>query len=114
MENFKVGDLTACSWYFTKQSMADILSLWEGESSSKSLKTESLVPDLLNPKLDSPEAMEADTLIPEFLKRAPDPDWIDIEMMGHWLATCDTEHGEGCRRPFGLDSSAIGRAILLM
>jgi len=55
-----------------------------------------------------------DTTAPSFLTRSLDPDWIDIEMMGYWLRKCDLEHGEQCRRPFGIDISGFGRANLLI
>jgi hypothetical protein len=45
----------------------------------------------------------------EFLTKMPDPSWIDIEMIGYWLKKCDMEHGENCRRPFGLDPSRLGK-----
>jgi hypothetical protein len=45
----------------------------------------------------------------EFLTKMPDPSWIDIEMIGYWLKKCDMEHGENCRRPFGLDPSGLGK-----
>jgi hypothetical protein len=44
-----------------------------------------------------------------FLTKLPDPSWIDIEMMGHWLKKCDMEHGSECRKPFGLDPSGLGK-----
>jgi hypothetical protein len=55
-----------------------------------------------------------DAPIADFLTRSIDPDWIDIEMMGYWLSKCDAEHGENCRRPFGLDPSGLGQANLLI
>ena len=45
----------------------------------------------------------------EFLTKMPDPSWIDIEMIGYWLKKCDMEHGENCRKPFGLDPSGLGK-----
>jgi hypothetical protein len=45
----------------------------------------------------------------EFLTKMPDPSWIDIEMIGYWLKKCDMEHGENCRRPFGLDPLGLGK-----
>jgi hypothetical protein len=55
-----------------------------------------------------------DAPIADFLTRSLDPDWIDIEMMGYWLRKCDAEHGESCRRPFGLDLSGLGQTNLLI
>jgi hypothetical protein len=55
-----------------------------------------------------------DTSLPEFLTRSPDPNWIDIEMMGYWLQKCGREHGDKCRRPFGLDMLKLGQANLLI
>ena len=49
-----------------------------------------------------------------FLTKSPDPSWIDIEMIGYWLKKCDTEHGEQCRRPFGLDPLGLGQAQWLI
>jgi hypothetical protein len=45
----------------------------------------------------------------EFLTKMPDPSWIDIEMIGYWLKKCNMEHGENCRRTFGLDPSRLGK-----
>lgn len=50
----------------------------------------------------------------DFLTKMPDPNWIDIEMIGYWLKKCDMEHGENCRRPFGLDPSGFGKAQWLI
>lgn len=60
-----------------------------------------------------PETQSSDDT-QEFLGRSLDPSWIDIEMMGYWLQKCDTEHGEACRRPFGLDPAGLGSANLLI
>ena len=49
-----------------------------------------------------------------FLTKLPDPSWIDIEMIGYWLKKCDLEHGENCRRPFGLDPFGLGKAQWLI
>lgn len=35
-------------------------------------------------------------------------------MIGYWLKKCALEHGEQFRRPFGLDSSSLGRPNLLI
>jgi hypothetical protein len=43
-----------------------------------------------------------------------DPAWIDIEMVGHWLRKCSSEHGESCGRPLGVDPSTLTRPALLI
>jgi hypothetical protein len=52
--------------------------------------------------------------VPGFLKKSLDPHWIDIEMMGYWLQKCETEHGDKCCNPLGLDMSSLGRPELLI
>src|ERR1700761_7036509 len=63
-----------------------------------------------NPLLRNPSEVQhaQDALVPGFLKRSLDPDWIDIEIMGYWLTKCDAEHEENCHRPFGLDPIGLG------
>jgi Heterokaryon incompatibility protein (HET) len=88
-------------------------------SKGESSKSESLSPvSLCSCVLLTPFALSVDLghdkHIPDFLKRQPDPDWMDIEMMGHWLQKCDAEHGAQCRRPFGMEPSQIGSTSLLI
>ncbi|EPE29417.1 hypothetical protein GLAREA_00577 [Glarea lozoyensis ATCC 20868] len=52
--------------------------------------------------------------MPGVQRKLIDPAWIDIEMLGHWLRTCDSEHGEMCSRPLGVDSSTLARPALLI
>jgi hypothetical protein len=49
-----------------------------------------------------------------FLTRSLDTSWIDVEMMGHWMHKCDTEHGNTCRGQLGSVVSALGRPQLLI
>jgi Heterokaryon incompatibility protein (HET) len=48
------------------------------------------------------------------LTRSADPERIDIEMMGHWLHKCDTEHRGQCCKPFGNDSPHIKKPSLFL
>lgn len=70
-------------------------------SSIRSITDEGSAPDGLGEDMVSSPT-------PEFLTISLDRDWIDIEMMGHWLQKCDTEHGGACRRPFGLNPLSMG------